>query len=203
MPTAADRSRGPKRLARRFDGERFGRLVVLRYAGQHKTTGRQWKNLWLCQCDCGSEPVTLLEHLLKEGRVRSCGCLTRERNRSVRLGALRKRYWEEWRAARRGEARVLWEPYWVLFQEIMVVKGATRKLIAMRWTGNPGKLGELMDSERARVPTAAEAEELALILNLRGMEKGGYLKAAAVAREAMAAFEARRPWAVEKVEAAR
>jgi hypothetical protein len=46
-------------------GERFGKWVVIRYAGN-----KQYK----CRCDCGTERNVLGE-MLKYGNSRSCGCL--------------------------------------------------------------------------------------------------------------------------------
>ncbi len=45
-------------------GQRFGKLVAIRYAGG----GR-----WYCQCDCGNT-ATPLGTSLREGNTTSCGC---------------------------------------------------------------------------------------------------------------------------------
>jgi hypothetical protein len=57
---------------RDLSGKRFGRLVVIRFAGR---AGRQIT--WRCRCDCG---VTTAVHgkALKVGATRSCGCLRHE-----------------------------------------------------------------------------------------------------------------------------
>lgn len=49
-------------------GKRFGRLVVLEYAGEYK---------WRCLCDCGVEK-TVLGQSLRSGATLSCGCYHRE-----------------------------------------------------------------------------------------------------------------------------
>jgi hypothetical protein len=49
-------------------GKRFGRWVVLAYAGHQK---------WSCLCDCGARVVVRGGHL-RGGRSQSCGCLSRE-----------------------------------------------------------------------------------------------------------------------------
>jgi hypothetical protein len=49
-------------------GKRFGRLVVIAYAGGGK---------WLCICDCGTR-VVVRGRCLREGQTNSCGCLKRE-----------------------------------------------------------------------------------------------------------------------------
>lgn len=45
-------------------GKRFGKLVVLEYAGSGK---------WKCKCDCGKE-TTVISSNLKKGHTTSCGC---------------------------------------------------------------------------------------------------------------------------------
>ena len=50
--------------------ERFGKLTVLSYA-----ESRNYKNYWLCRCDCGNE-VTVEQWHLQSGKSRSCGCLS-------------------------------------------------------------------------------------------------------------------------------
>ena len=54
--------------AKNLTGERFGRLLVLDYAGA---------STWRCRCDCGAE-TTVKTDLLNSGKTRSCGCLRRE-----------------------------------------------------------------------------------------------------------------------------
>lgn len=54
-------------------GQRFGRLVVLEFAGHNKHGQRQWR----CLCDCGTEKVVPTQSL-KSGNTQSCGCLQRE-----------------------------------------------------------------------------------------------------------------------------
>lgn len=66
---------------RDLTGERFGRLVVIRYAGSR--TGNPRTNRrpgvfvdWLCVCDCGNEKVTTTSEL-RAGSTTSCGCARR------------------------------------------------------------------------------------------------------------------------------
>lgn len=54
-------------------GQRFGRLVALRFA-------RQDENgyvMWHCRCDCGSEP-TVRTNALRSRHTVSCGCYSRD-----------------------------------------------------------------------------------------------------------------------------
>lgn len=57
-------------------GKKLGKLLVIRRA----ESSAEGKALWLYQCDCGSEPVTISGQRLraKEGPTRSCGCLVKE-----------------------------------------------------------------------------------------------------------------------------
>lgn len=52
---------------------RFGRLIVLSYAGKSKNN----RQLWNCRCDCGMRCQVLRDSLIS-GRTKSCGCLHRE-----------------------------------------------------------------------------------------------------------------------------
>lgn len=54
-------------------GERFGRLVVLRFVRVSKTR----KAYWLCRCDCGREACIQAGNL-RTGHTVSCGCYHRE-----------------------------------------------------------------------------------------------------------------------------
>lgn len=52
-----------------YVGKRFGRLVVLEYAGKQAGMHR-----WQCKCDCGNETI-VGQTLLQNGKTKSCGCL--------------------------------------------------------------------------------------------------------------------------------
>lgn len=54
-------------------GQRFGRLTVVKYAGQR---GKKTASYWECLCDCGNTSVVLGSNLGK--RTNSCGCIARE-----------------------------------------------------------------------------------------------------------------------------
>ena len=60
-------------ITENLTGKRFGRLVVLRYAGVN-TSGEA---IWDCCCDCGRSH-TVRGYSLRRGDTRSCGCLARE-----------------------------------------------------------------------------------------------------------------------------
>jgi hypothetical protein len=56
-------------------GRRFGRLVVLEYAGRN--TSKRPEHTWICRCDCGRQKLALYRSL-RRGLSVSCGCLQRE-----------------------------------------------------------------------------------------------------------------------------
>lgn len=53
-------------------GQRFGRLLVIRFAETRVVNGKR-KPHWLCRCDCGNE-TTVWSWNLSAGKVGSCGC---------------------------------------------------------------------------------------------------------------------------------
>jgi len=56
-----------------MQGQKFGRLLVLKSAGSDSRRNA----MWLCQCQCGNR-VTVRGYALRNGNTRSCGCLRRE-----------------------------------------------------------------------------------------------------------------------------
>lgn len=60
--------------AKVFAGERYGRLVVVAYAGNNRHQQRQYT----ARCDCGVE-IVVNGYALTNGNTQSCGCLQRER----------------------------------------------------------------------------------------------------------------------------
>lgn len=54
-----------------MEGERYGRLLVIEYAGRHGGY-----TYWICKCDCGELTVQSRNSLHRSSR--SCGCLKRE-----------------------------------------------------------------------------------------------------------------------------
>lgn len=58
-------------------GQRFGKLVVIDFAGIKYYNGKAARTQWLCKCDCGRTKV-VLGSSLKIGAVKSCGCAKKE-----------------------------------------------------------------------------------------------------------------------------
>lgn len=50
-------------------GQRFGKLVVIEYAGRNERR----ESLWRCMCDCGNESIVRGD-VLRRGTTKSCGC---------------------------------------------------------------------------------------------------------------------------------
>ena len=61
-------------------GKKYGRLTVNSFSGYIiDSQGR--KRMWNCICDCGNEKTNVLEKSLKNGLVKSCGCLIAEKSK--------------------------------------------------------------------------------------------------------------------------
>ena len=60
-------------------GQKFGRLTVIRRATKEELSDKKWNNItyWICRCDCGNETMVQAQ-TLKDGRTKSCGCLSAE-----------------------------------------------------------------------------------------------------------------------------
>jgi hypothetical protein len=71
-------------------GQKFGRLLVLSYAGT-----RQKKTHWLCRCECGTEKIIGTKYL-RRGTTVSCGCHRKELRRKHDEG--RRPWTPEYRA---------------------------------------------------------------------------------------------------------
>lgn len=66
-----------KRNREELIDQRFGRLVVLAYAGD-EFIGKDNNSKYICRCDCGNT-VMVGQVKLKGGHTKSCGCLQREK----------------------------------------------------------------------------------------------------------------------------
>lgn len=75
-------------------GHRYGRLVVLEYAGVYEHAGERTNALWKCRCDCGTEKV-IRACALRSNRSQSCGCLQRER--ATKHGMYDTKAYNSWR----------------------------------------------------------------------------------------------------------
>lgn len=58
-------------------GRKFGRLTVLNFDKHIDFKGKNRRNYWLCQCDCGVKK-SVNHHSLLKGSSTSCGCLKKE-----------------------------------------------------------------------------------------------------------------------------
>lgn len=61
------------RITKDLSGQKFGRLLVLRFA-----YSKNKKKYWWCQCDCKSPEKAIDSGNLKNGSTLSCGCWIRE-----------------------------------------------------------------------------------------------------------------------------
>lgn len=198
MPTKVDRSTPRQRVARRLEGQRFGRLVVVRYAGQHVLENGHTRSLWECRCDCSAgNVVTVRQDKLLLRVTTSCGCVRRDGLRA-RQSQLR---WAHKRRVEFQQIAVLWRPYGDLLKSFLEVKAIPRGLIEARWPGPKLVVRELVDL--VRLPTEREAADLAVVLHLRGMDRVSFEGEARKAREAVTAYAMKQEWALARVREAR
>jgi hypothetical protein len=89
---AAGRFTRRSHLKSDLTGQRFGRLVVVRYAGRY-THGRRGATgrLWKLRCACG-EMTFASTNLLRNGDKKSCGCGTEAREEALRKRNFRHGY---------------------------------------------------------------------------------------------------------------
>jgi hypothetical protein len=57
-----------------LEGQRFGKLVVIKKGETRVTKGGCKTRTWICRCDCGRELIIPTGHL-RSGHTKSCGCL--------------------------------------------------------------------------------------------------------------------------------
>nr|DAH26975.1 MAG TPA: Acetone carboxylase alpha subunit [Caudoviricetes sp.] len=57
-----------------LEGQRFGKLVVIKKGETRVTKGGCKTRTWICRCDCGRELIISTGHL-RSGNTKSCGCL--------------------------------------------------------------------------------------------------------------------------------
>ena len=75
-------------------GQRFHRLVAIGKAGKSKDK----QIIWQCLCDCG-ELTEVSSSRLRNGTIKSCGCLQREKARqaNTKHGKYHSRIYSIWR----------------------------------------------------------------------------------------------------------
>ena len=70
-------------------GKTFGRLKVLKRCG-YKVYGKRKKITFLCECSCGNKVEVTSDHL-RNGSVRSCGCLKKESRSAFLKNQMKKK----------------------------------------------------------------------------------------------------------------
>jgi hypothetical protein len=60
-------------------GQRFGRLLVIEQLEDHIKPSGIHISQWLCQCDCGSDPIVVKRYNLINGIKTHCGCLSNKK----------------------------------------------------------------------------------------------------------------------------
>lgn len=83
-----------KKYPRDLIGLKFGKLTVIGKGEIYRSPKGSTASMWLCQCDCGSEPFLLRRDSLTTGNTRSCGCLHRD---SIIHNGSGTRLYQTWR----------------------------------------------------------------------------------------------------------
>lgn len=60
-------------------GKQFGNLIVIARDGSDD----RGEAKWLCQCNCGSSPISVLGSNLRSGHTQSCGCERRSHGETI------------------------------------------------------------------------------------------------------------------------
>lgn len=69
---------------RNLSGQRFGRLIAIKWVSTQTNGQRRW----LCRCDCGTDHIVGVGNL-RSSAVRSCGCLRVDQGRAAGAASLR------------------------------------------------------------------------------------------------------------------
>lgn len=72
-----------KRFSSTLEGQKFGKLTVLRRVGTQTQANGDKKSLWLCECECGTKVEVIGKNLLN-GNTQSCGCVVSRGELKVR-----------------------------------------------------------------------------------------------------------------------
>lgn len=103
-------------------GQRSGKLVVTGFAGYFPTSlGAPLTAYWSCKCDCGTEMKRVPAVSLKGKKVKSCGCLRKQKRSKMHL------YWKWNYEKRRGTLCEDWLCY-EIFKEFMASVGYTDRM---------------------------------------------------------------------------
>jgi len=82
---------------RDLTGQRFGRLVAIKYNIRPSGKSCQPKTFWICQCDCGNVKEVSSTNLLT-GNTSSCGCYASEYSKKINTkhGLSKTRFYNIW-----------------------------------------------------------------------------------------------------------
>ena len=60
-------------------GDKYNRLTIIKEVNPYVSPKGEKKRKFLCQCDCGSEPIEVVLNSLRKGITTSCGCYNKEK----------------------------------------------------------------------------------------------------------------------------
>ena len=78
-----------------LSGQVFGRLTVIGVDKSRTNANPNSAAYWVCGCECGNEKSVRSDHL-RQGRVRSCGCLKRHKSNGFKHGMKGTRIYRIW-----------------------------------------------------------------------------------------------------------
>lgn len=100
-----------------MSGQRFGRLMALRFVG----TNSRNRAIWECRCDCGTVK-SILALYLRTGRVVSCGCFRIEqvRKAATKHGKCGTKEYGRISTHRRRELAAKLDSLWTVEMEVLL-----------------------------------------------------------------------------------
>ena len=78
-------------VGNQLEGQRFGRLTVLKQVESIREPSGMLRTAWLCRCDCGKEIIAKTLNL-KAGDTQSCGCLNKDKLKEKRKDLTNQRF---------------------------------------------------------------------------------------------------------------
>lgn len=72
-------------------GKKFNRLTILRFSHKDKWNDKMFE----CECECGNKIIAIGSHV-KNGKIKSCGCLRRDKAKQTKHGLCYSRIYRVW-----------------------------------------------------------------------------------------------------------
>lgn len=89
-------------------GRKFGRLTAIERSKDYISKRGKHLPMWLCRCECGTEKVVYAGNL-KQGSVKSCGCIMTEDLTGQKFNMLTVIKQAETKVSKNGNRTIMWE----------------------------------------------------------------------------------------------